>query len=163
MLETIPESQTGTCGRVATVRASIAHSDADAVFARIVDFGAYPEVCPDVVSVSVGSAPVDGSMESTWEVRFRGGTMIWTERDAVDSARRVCEFVQTSGDLEVFSGTWHVQSTDAGRVAISFECVFDIGVPSLADMLNPVAGRAITDNIRSMIDGLFGGCDVREL
>lgn len=150
------------CG--ASVRATLEHDDPDEVFARIVDFTSYPDLCPDVVKVetSRGADPSQGVLISTWEVLFRGGRMVWTERDFIDSEARRCEFAQTFGDLELFEGTWTVtQARGPGAIEVAFECIFDIGVPSLADMLNPVAGRAITDNIRSMIAALFEGHDVR--
>lgn len=59
-------------------------------------------------------------------------------------------FTQVEGDLASFEGEWAVEETDDG-VVIRFQADFDLGIPSLATMLNPVAERALRSNISELI------------
>jgi hypothetical protein len=39
---------------------------------------------------------------------------------------------------------------------VCFDGVFDLGIPSLAEFLEPVAADALVENISHVISGLFG-------
>lgn len=60
-------------------------------------------------------------------------------------------FTQVEGDLASFEGEWRVEERDDDSVVISFRADFDLGIPSLATMLNPVAERALRSNISELI------------
>ena len=89
-------------------------------------------------------------MRSDWEVNFRNGILKWQEIDRVDREARTMSFVQTEGDLAEFWGEWRVE-TDDGDTTIHFHAAFDLGIPSLATMLDPVAERALRSNISELI------------
>ena len=125
----------------------------DEVFAAVTDFAAYPrhtDAVRDVVVRSVG-----GAVESDWEVNFRNGVLAWTERDLVDAAGRRIAFEQLEGDFAVFTGSWLVRPAGDGST-VTFEASFDLGMPSLAPMIDPIAERALTDNVRAILGGLLG-------
>lgn len=88
---------------------------------------------------------------SRWDVAFRGGILRWTESDVIDTENRVYTFEQIDGDLAVFRGSWTVKDLADGA-HIVFEEAFDLGMPSLAAMLDPVAQRALQANIVELID-----------
>jgi ribosome-associated toxin RatA of RatAB toxin-antitoxin module len=118
--------------------------DADQVFARLADFEGYPAITDAVRNVQTWR---DGAKSlSRWEVVFRNGLLRWVEEDTIDAVARRAEFHQTEGDLAHFTGAWTVTPNRAGA-HISFEAEFDLGMPSLADMLNPVAERALRENV----------------
>lgn len=89
-------------------------------------------------------------MRSDWEVNFRNGILKWQEIDRIDRDARTMSFVQTEGDLNEFSGEWRVEETGDGAI-VHFQAEFDLGIPSLATMLNPVAERALRSNISELI------------
>lgn len=64
-------------------------------------------------------------------------------------------FHQTEGDIEHFAGKWQV-SPLAGGGLISFSAEFDMGIPSLSRILDPIAEQALRENIITIIQGLFG-------
>ncbi len=97
----------------------------------------------------------DGVLESDWVVNFRNGILAWTERDAVDRTARTIAFEQLDGDFAVFTGSWAVAPDGDGTV-VRFEATFDLGMPSLAPMVDPIAERALVDNIRAILEGLLG-------
>lgn len=90
-------------------------------------------------------------MRSDWEVNFRNGILKWQEIDRVDREARTMTFVQTEGDLAEFSGEWRVEADDDDATIIHFRAEFDLGIPSLATMLDPVAERALRSNISELI------------
>lgn len=91
-----------------------------------------------------------GTVRSEWEVNFRNGILKWEEEDTVDRGARRIEFEQVAGDLAAFSGHWAVEEQDSGA-SICFRADFDLGIPSLASMLDPVAERALRANIAELI------------
>ena len=133
----------------------------DRVFAAVADFAAYPrhtdavrEVVVRSAGESVGGA-AGGAMESDWEVNFRNGVLAWTERDVVDAGLRRIAFEQLDGDFAVFTGSWLVEADGDGSL-VTFEASFDLGMPSLAPMIDPIAERALADSVRAIIGGLLG-------
>jgi len=129
----------------------------DEAYARISDFGRYPELTETVLAVDLGPAQEDGSVISTWLVRFRKGKLSWTERDVLDPAARRIEFTQLSGDFASLEGLWQVDpAPDGDGVEVRFEARFDVGIPSLADILDPVAESTLRSNVLLILTGLLG-------
>lgn len=126
--------------------------DPDEAFRRLADYGSYAKHTSSVRSVEV--VELRGELYSHWEVDFRGGVLCWTERDQVDRQRRMLAFQQTDGDLDRFDGQWDVVPDGAGS-RIVFQAELDLGIPSLAPIVDPVARQALRDNIRAILAGLF--------
>ena len=131
---------------------------ASEVYAALAGFGRYPDLCDAVRSVAVTEVSQNGTV-SAWEVTFRAGLLRWTEQDTFDPAARTITFRQLEGDAAVFDGSW--QCADAAQGSeIVFSARLDMGIPSLADALEPIAVRALTDNIVSIVRGLLGHADL---
>ena len=81
---------------------------------------------------------------------FRNGILRWTEEDEIDARNATIAFNQISGDLAEFVGGWSVTPAGEG-VAIRFTADFDLGIPSLAPMLDPVAEKAMRSNVHELI------------
>ncbi|MEA2450003.1 MAG: hypothetical protein QOG63_1935 [Thermoleophilaceae bacterium] len=127
----------------------------DDVFERLANFASYPEYTSAVRSCDV--APGDGgTVVSSWSVNFRDGVLCWTEADTIDHATRRIAFEQVTGDLEEFSGGWSVEPDDGGCI-VRFRADFDMGVPSLRDLIEPIAERTLEENIIAVVDGLVEG------
>ena len=129
-------------------------ADPDAVYARLRDFEAYPRYTDAVREIRVTAAGPD-TVDSRWSVTFRTGVLRWSERDTFDPAARTIAFTQTSGDFDEFSGTWHVEP-DGGAVVVRFACDFDLGMPSLAAMIDPIATESLIENLQLILRGLLG-------
>jgi ribosome-associated toxin RatA of RatAB toxin-antitoxin module len=140
--------------REVTLTAIVAQ-DAASVYAALADFGSYPKHMSSVRKVELLSRS-GLSCTSAWEVEFRKGLLRWTEKDDFDPDLRRIEFAQIEGDLETFSGVWDVSPLDVGSSLVSFSAVFDLGIPSLAAFLEPIAQNAIEENISRVLLGLFG-------
>ncbi len=128
---------------------------ASEVFPIISDFEQYQKQCDAVRSVIFTEKTKDRSV-SKWEVNFRQGIMRWTEVDVFDVDKLAIHFEQIEGDAKYFSGTWELSDTNAG-CQIRFVASFDMGVPSISDIIEPIAERALEENVESILRGLLGG------
>jgi ribosome-associated toxin RatA of RatAB toxin-antitoxin module len=136
------------------VTAAVPGACPDTVFSAVADFSSYAEHTDTVREVVV--TPLDdGSVESAWEVNFRNGVLAWTEHDVVDPLGRRIVFEQVDGDFVLFTGAWAVEPGGNGSV-VRFTASFDLGMPSLAPMVDPIAVRTLVDVIRSILSGRFG-------
>jgi|SRR6185312_2236013 len=117
------------------------------------DFKRYPEYSPEVRSVVIETS--NGESYSTWETTFRGGLLRWKERDTFDPETNTLGFVQTEGDIDHFSGWWKVAGENGGS-HVRFWAQFDMGIPSLSEIIDPIAEQALRENIIAILRGLFG-------
>ena len=133
------------------------------VFDRLADFSAYPELAPSVIQVEVEEIDPDeqgrSRYRSGWEVHFRRGILRWVEIDVFDPESARIDFVQESGDMELLTGYWQIHAHEEGA-EIEFDAQFDLGLPGLEDYLEPVAQRALEDNVREVLIRLFPGARV---
>jgi ribosome-associated toxin RatA of RatAB toxin-antitoxin module len=93
----------------------------------------------------------NGTRTSSWSVRFEGAVLEWIQNETVDEDQRLLSFSQVDGDLGALSGAWRV-SDDGGGSRVVIDVWFDIGIPLLADLLDPPALRALEDNFRRLLD-----------
>jgi len=122
-------------------------------FDILCDFERYPDCSPEVRSVVIESN--NGERFSTWETTFRNGLLRWRERDVFDHESNTISFVQTEGDIEHFSGWWKIAGENGGS-KVRFWAQFDMGVPSLSNIIDPIAEQALRENIIAILQGLFG-------
>ncbi|MER6392484.1 type II toxin-antitoxin system RatA family toxin [Streptomyces sp. NPDC059382] len=123
-------------------------ADAWRAVTRLEDYADYME---NVESVTVLGATESGARTSEWSVLLKGSVLEWVEEDELDEANRVMSFSQVSGDLDEFTGYWRVDDRGDGTSVVVFSVDFEIGIPLLADMLNPVAAKALRENSEHML------------
>jgi len=144
--------------RMVRLRLHVPDKSASEVYATLADFGRYPELSDAVRSVAVTQVSQNHAV-SHWEVAFRAGLLRWTEEDTFDPGALRITFRQLEGDAAVFDGSW--QCVDAGHGSqIVFTARLDMGIPSLADALEPIAVRTLIDNIVSIVRGLVGTAEL---
>jgi ribosome-associated toxin RatA of RatAB toxin-antitoxin module len=136
------------------IDALVPAAQADDVYRQIRDFEAYPRYTDAVREVTV--VPLDQhTVEARWSVNFRNGVLRWIEHDTFDDATRQVTFRQTTGDFDRFDGIWSVRQRGAD-VTVRLTCSFDLGMPSLAAMIDPIACEALVENIDLILRGLLG-------
>ena len=136
--------------------------NATSVYEALADLSSYPRHMSSVRKVDVLTSAGSSECTSAWEVEFRNGLLRWTEKDDFDRAVLRITFAQIEGDLEAFSGQWNVTPVDMGCL-VTFSAAFDLGIPSLAAFLEPVAQSAIEENVSKVLWGLFRAeCQVDE-
>ncbi|MDP8942517.1 MAG: SRPBCC family protein [Actinomycetota bacterium] len=136
------------------VRTAVPESDCTAALRLVTDYRRWPEAADSVRSVVVEEQG-DGSSISFWEVTFRGGVMKWSERDRIDADANVQTFELIEGDPHAFSGTWRAAPLDQGCL-LTMDAEFDLGMPSVSHVIDPIAIEALEDAIGSVVRGLFG-------
>ncbi|MEV4616821.1 SRPBCC family protein [Kitasatospora sp. NPDC049258] len=125
-----------------------------AAWAAVVDVESYPHCMESVDSVVVTERADDRHRTTAWAVRLRGSVLRWTEADRLDPVARRFDFHQLDGDLGQFVGHWAVGAAPGGGSTVALHVDFDIGIPLLADMLNPVAAEALAENAAQMLAAL---------
>ncbi|MEJ1198634.1 MULTISPECIES: aromatase/cyclase [unclassified Streptomyces] len=125
------------------------------VYGRISDFRRYPEYSDTFREVHVAPPLPDGSTVSDWTVKFRGGLMRWRERDTYSPETYSVAFEQISGDFRTFEGSWRCEARGGGTLVV-YTAAFDLGIPTLAMILDPVAESAVRTNITRVLRGLAG-------
>lgn len=128
----------------------------DRFYRALCDFGRYPEFAGTVLSVTCAAGARPAEALSTWRVRFREGILQWSEVDRFSERDRTISFELVDGDLESFSGRWSVVAAPGRPGAVLFQAAFDLGIPSLAHILDPLAIESLSDNVRRIVDGLSG-------
>lgn len=136
------------------VMTAAADVDADEAFRRLKDLEDYPRLTTTVLEVIVTG---EGDLKhSSWRVAFRGGILCWSEEDRIDTAARVLTFRLLSGDVDCFDGYWRVDP-DAAGCLIQFASDVDLGIASLAAVVDPVAKTTLHEVIMDILTGLFPG------
>jgi len=121
------------------------------VWGMVAEFERYPAVMPSVLAVTFLQRS-ELSAVSAWRILLDGTEMTWEEQDVFEPYRRI-SFEQIDGDLAAFRGAWHFTDLGGGvRVELSLE--FDIGIPSLAAVLNPLGAEAIRANAHDMLTAI---------
>jgi ribosome-associated toxin RatA of RatAB toxin-antitoxin module len=146
--------------RTVRLRLHVPNQSASDVYAALADFERYPVLCEAVQEVAVTEVAQNRTV-SRWEVTFRAGLLRWTEEDTFEPGALTITFRQLDGDIPVFDGSWQCVDAVPGSEVL-FSARLDMGIPSLADALEPIAARTLTDNIVSIVRGLVGGAELVE-
>jgi ribosome-associated toxin RatA of RatAB toxin-antitoxin module len=120
----------------------------------ILDVESYPDRMENVRSVRLLDGAGSERRRAAWSVLLRGSVLEWVEKEYLDSASHTIRFEQESGDLDLFSGYWSVEAVDDQQSLVTLHVEFDIGIPLLAGMLNPIAKTALEENATSMLRAL---------
>ncbi|WP_460806062.1 type II toxin-antitoxin system RatA family toxin [Nocardiopsis aegyptia] len=119
------------------------------VWEALLDSESYAGYMDEVREIKVISWEGDRRV-SRWSVLLKGSELEWEEEESIDTARKRIDFHQTEGDLAYFTGYWQVTAVPEGTNA-QLHVEFDIGIPMMSDMLNPVAARALEDNSQAIL------------
>jgi ribosome-associated toxin RatA of RatAB toxin-antitoxin module len=141
--------------RSLTLTVRSARISADEAYDRICHFEKYPDLVDEVRSVVLHAQDGRGPLASDWEVYFRNGPLRWSEVDYFQPQQRKITFEQTTGDFDVFRGSWAVEPLDGG-CEIVFNTTFDFGIPSLAGILEPIAAKVLKEGIAIVLYRLLG-------
>jgi Polyketide cyclase / dehydrase and lipid transport len=136
------------------VQVSTEEPDCRVALGRVANYRNWPAASETIRSVEV-QEDGEGSSISTWEVVFRGGLMKWSERDRLDLDGLEHSFELIEGDPHGFAGTWRAEPTERGCL-LTMDALFDLGMPSLSHVLDPIAVEALEDAVADVVQSLFG-------
>jgi ribosome-associated toxin RatA of RatAB toxin-antitoxin module len=128
----------------------------DAAFAVFDDLEANVVRTSVVRSVTVEPGADPDDRVSLWEVQYRNGLLKWSQHDHLDRGARVLTFTRRDGDPAALDGTWSVEP-HGGGARVTFTCRFDLGIPTLSAMLDPLAGRILRETIVRQFEETWPG------
>jgi ribosome-associated toxin RatA of RatAB toxin-antitoxin module len=129
-------------------------------FERLKDGDQYQLSAPEHVK-SVVVEPTDDPHVSVsyWELFFRNGLLEWKERDFYDDENATLRFEQIEGDFDEFHGEWQILSLSDDpkelRLKVIFSATFDFGVPSFAEIVEPIAVQLLKNSIGEVLTDMF--------
>jgi ribosome-associated toxin RatA of RatAB toxin-antitoxin module len=124
------------------------------VWRAVLDVERYPDSMESVRTVQITSVESPERRRIAWSVSLRGSILEWEEDERIDHDAHSIDFQQLAGDMEWLEGAWRLIATGPSTTHISLEVSFEIGIPLLAEMLNPVAERSFHENCDEMIRGV---------
>ena len=126
----------------------------DRVWETIIDIEHYQDSMDSVRSIEIVKELNEHLRRVAWSVLLKGSILEWEEEERIDPEAYTVSFKQLRGDLEHFDGRWALEATSPERTKVVFEVEFEIGIPMLAEMLNPVAQRSLKENCTEMLQGI---------
>ncbi|EMN82520.1 polyketide cyclase/dehydrase [Leptospira interrogans serovar Grippotyphosa str. UI 12764] len=108
---------------------------------------------PSVQKVSIISNNLNDT-EVDWEVILKGSLLKWREFEQRFPDNFIMKFNQLSGDLDKFDGYWKLEKITENDTNANLYIDFEIGIPMLKDMLDPVATKSLTENANEMLNSL---------
>jgi len=124
------------------------------VWDSVLDVESYEESMDNVRWVRLVGSDDEHTRRAEWSVLLKGSILEWEEEEQLDHDAHKVVFKQLRGDLEFFDGYWTLEELGPNETRAHFEVEFEIGIPMLAEMLNPVAQRALEENGTEMLRGL---------
>jgi ribosome-associated toxin RatA of RatAB toxin-antitoxin module len=124
------------------------------VWETVVDIERYQDSMDTVLSVRIIEQNDERRRRAAWSVLLKGSILAWEEEEHLDNDAHMVVFKQLRGDLEHFDGHWALEALGPEQTKVVFEVAFEIGIPMLADMLNPVAQRSLQENCTEMLRGI---------
>lgn len=121
------------------------------VWDTVVQIERYQESMDTVRSVQIIDEKDEHQRRAAWSVLLKGAILEWEEEECLDHDTYTVAFKQLRGDLEYFNGHWALTALRPECTRVVFEVMFEIGIPMLADMLNPVAQRSLQENCTEML------------
>jgi ribosome-associated toxin RatA of RatAB toxin-antitoxin module len=124
------------------------------VWETVIDIERYQDSMDTVRSVRIVGQDDERRRRAAWSVLLKGSILEWEEEEELDPEAHTVSFKQLRGDLEHFDGHWALEAIGPEQTKVVFEVVFEIGIPMLAEMLNPVAQRSLQENCTEMLRGI---------
>jgi coenzyme Q-binding protein COQ10 len=108
----------------------------------------------DLISVrTVEPESADGQLVTEWVWNLKGARIRYLEREHHDRAGLTITFEQTQGDLKKFAGRWRfLPDGDGTRFCSQVE--FDLGIPMLSGLLDPVAKLVLRGTIDALVQAV---------
>ncbi|MFZ5626088.1 MAG: type II toxin-antitoxin system RatA family toxin [Bacillota bacterium] len=92
---------------------------------------------------------------SAWKTEVDGRMFCWLEEDRFYPEQGQIDYKLISGDLKKFEGSWVIEDKDGGSL-VSLTVDFELGVPALAPLLNPILSKKTKENCLAMLEGIAG-------
>ncbi len=112
----------------------------------------YPIFMENLESVRVVEKG-DGYTITDWFAKVDGRDFKWQEKDIFDDHSLTITYRQTAGDLKKFEGQWSFVEEN-GRTRVTLTADFEMGIPMLAGLLNPILKKKLKSNCDCMLEAI---------
>ncbi|KAB2954611.1 cyclase [Heliorestis acidaminivorans] len=116
----------------------------------------YPEFMKDVRSVKILDRG-DAYTITEWITEVDGRVIRWQERDDFYPQEGLIRYHQLSGDLKKFEGYWQIEEKNLNEKKgsqITLTVEFDLGIPMLSSLLNPLLKQKVRANSEAMLEAI---------
>ncbi|OIP24446.1 hypothetical protein AUK11_03350 [bacterium CG2_30_37_16] len=127
-------------------------ASAERIYPIISDFEQYPVIMESIKSVNVLEKG-EGYSVTEWITDVDGIKIKWTEKDIFLPEEGKIEFKILKGDLKKFDGYWAIEK-HGDSSELTFYVDFELGIPMLARLLNPILVKKLRQNICAMLEDL---------
>jgi ribosome-associated toxin RatA of RatAB toxin-antitoxin module len=124
------------------------------VWGALLDIESYEESMKNVRWGRLIGPDDKHTRRAAWSVLLKGSVLEWEEEEQIDHRAHRVVFKQLRGDLEFFDGHWRLEELGPNATRAHFEVEFEIGIPMLAEMLNPAVQRSLRENCAEMLRGI---------
>jgi ribosome-associated toxin RatA of RatAB toxin-antitoxin module len=115
----------------------------------VVDVERFPEFMDNVTSVEILSEDASEKVVA-WKMMIDDAPLEWVEEVHYDADRLRVRFRAIDGVFERFDGHWQVFPEPSGS-RVELELEFEIGLPEVEEVINPVLTTRLTANIEAMM------------
>ena len=122
------------------------------IYPILKDMEKYPEFMKDLVSVRVLSRDNNTTI-THWISNVDGRIIEWKEQDVFDDENMHIAYCQLEGDLKKMQGEWILQPFTEGT-EIKLTVDFDLGIPMLSGLLNPILKSKVRSNGNNMLEAI---------
>lgn len=120
----------------------------DEIWKIVKEVNLYPTFMDHVLKVTIGSE--SGLIRVVdWEVLFNGNELRWKETNVLDEENYQMSYEQIEGDLSILKGCTSVL-LDGNSIIVDYKVNFDLGIPALAPLLDPLGEKEIEKNYQDM-------------
>jgi coenzyme Q-binding protein COQ10 len=95
----------------------------------------------------------NGTLLTEWVWNLRGARIRYLERERHDAANLRIRYEQTQGDLKKLAGEWRFLPAEGGTRFVS-RVEFDLGIPMLSGLLDPVAKLVLRGTIDALVQAI---------
>ena len=122
------------------------------IWQLVVNVASYPDFMDHVVAVNIEDGDSSNRI-CLWKVLFNGNELEWREENRVDHSQYVMSYHLIEGDLSELRGRTTLEA-EGNKALLHYDVYFDLGIPSLADLLNPLGEKEIRKNYSDMAEAI---------
>ncbi|MCL4439326.1 MAG: aromatase/cyclase [Firmicutes bacterium] len=130
----------------------LARGDAREAYEIAKNMEEYPKFMENLENLTVVERG-EGYTITDWLAKVDGRDFKWQERDVFDDENLTITYKQTAGDLKKFEGQWTFDKEEDGT-KITLTVDFEMGIPVLAGLLNPILKKKVKSNSDAMLEAI---------
>ena len=125
---------------------------AEEAFQIVEDIERFPEFMPNVNAIKLIEAEGNRKV-AEWDTTIDDAPLDWVEEGIYDHDNLVVHFRALEGVFDRFDGYWQVEPDGRGS-RVSFELIYEIGLPEIEDLIGPILRERMIENAESMLDAI---------